>query len=61
MKRGRFGLTISTENEVFSGVGKEAEIARILRAVAERIERGFTAEKARDINGNTVGEFRVTT
>lgn len=36
------------------------ETARILKEVAERIEDGRGEGKCRDINGNTVGEWKVT-
>jgi CBS domain-containing protein len=36
------------------------EVARILRAVADRIESGNDEGPVRDENGNTVGRFSVT-
>lgn len=38
----------------------ECEVAYILRAVADRIERGVTKGYCWDTNGNTVGEFTLT-
>lgn len=35
------------------------EISRILRDLAERVELGSGYENLRDINGNTVGTFRI--
>lgn len=41
--------------------GPEMETARILRAVAERVENGhLDAGSAWDLNGNKVGQYRVT-
>lgn len=48
------------EDEDFGG-NPETEVARILRAAAERIENGsLDAGSLWDINGNKVGEYRVT-
>ena len=52
-----FKLEIETGNDCFTN--KEAEIARILRAVAQAVEAGATMGKTKDINGNTVGKFFV--
>lgn len=49
-----FSLTIDCDNDAFVG-NKHAEIARILREVAAKIEAGKYVTKLRDINGNTVG------
>jgi hypothetical protein len=38
-----------------------AEVARILRHVALRLEKGDTDGKLIDFNGNTVGEFGFST
>lgn len=41
--------------------GPEMEVARILRHAADRVEDGFLdAGSLYDINGNKVGEYRVT-
>jgi hypothetical protein len=53
----RFTLIIKTENDAFAGEGFSREIARILRAVADRVECGETAGAALDANGNRVCEF----
>ncbi len=63
-------IEIATDNAAFSGAG-EGEVARILRWVARSIlEDGVPspqmmdmaarpiATRIRDINGNTVGEYR---
>ena len=49
-------LRISTDNEAFSD-NEDAEVARILRAVAERVLDGHGEGKCLDFNGNTVGRF----
>lgn len=55
-----FTLKINTANEAFDN----AEIARILRAIAQTIEEypsaNLKTERAiRDINGNTVGKWEL--
>lgn len=56
-----FTLTIDTENAAFgdSQLDAEAEVARILRVVAGRLDEAFWADDGtlRDANGNTVGRF----
>jgi hypothetical protein len=54
-----FKLTIETENAAFDDE-PEAEVARILRAVAERLEiAGLTDGACYDVNGNRVGDFKL--
>jgi hypothetical protein len=55
-----FFVTIATDNSAFEG-SPESEIARILRALADRLERSCTPERGEpwalwDMNGNKVGE-----
>ena len=55
-----FKLLIETGNAAFDDEGegcKAAELARILRDVAERLLDGATSGMVRDINGNIVGSF----
>jgi hypothetical protein len=61
----RFCLEISTDNDAFhddeGATYNPPEVCRILRDVADRLERGedFTSmRKLRDYNGNTVGNAR---
>lgn len=54
-----FTLTIELSNAAFEDGAMPDEIARILRATAEKIECGFPAGKTRDINGNVVGAFET--
>lgn len=55
-----FRLTIDTGNEAFQPE-PNAEIARILREVADRIESDGRSihwyQNIRDVNGNTVGQY----
>lgn len=54
-----FTLKLETGNAAFDDAAP-AEIARILRDTAARIEfKGDTGGKLRDINGNTVGEWEL--
>lgn len=52
-------ITIDTGNAAFDDGNREAEVARILREAADRIEAGAEDFTLRDINGNKVGS--VTT
>ena len=52
-----FKLEIETDNAAFAD-DPWVEIARILRAVADRVElHGDRASRIRDANGNSVGRF----
>ena len=53
----KFVVSIRTDNSAFDG-DHGAEVARILRALADRIEGAALDEyfPLRDINGNNVGE-----
>ncbi len=55
-----FTLKIETENAAFAEDGS-SEVARILRDVASRLDRGETDGRVRDANGNTVGDFGFST
>lgn len=54
-----FSLHISTDTAAFGTDDACPELARILRATADKIERAGTTDgtTVRDINGNTVGRF----
>lgn len=55
-----FTLTVACDNAAFDKPDREAEIARILRETASRIERWSEIGKAldiRDMNGNIVGQY----
>lgn len=53
-----FSLIIETTNTAFDGA-EATETARILRAVAARLEHGALGGRATDTNGNKVGEYRL--
>lgn len=56
----RFQLWINTDNAAFEGEDKAAEVARILRDIADKVEREgvqWHFQTIRDVNGNDVGRF----
>lgn len=58
----KFVLNIDCGNAAFDP-DPVPEVARILREVADRLESGAfprNSVNVRDINGNTVGTFRLT-
>ena len=57
----RFKLSICTDNAAFEG-DENAEVARILRGLADRLEGASPDEyyPLRDVNGNKVGEAQYT-
>jgi hypothetical protein len=58
-----FQMRFDTENEAFAGGNRESETARILRTVADRVERGESTglfQNVHDLNGNPVGTFKLT-
>ena len=48
-------IEIETGNEAFANGCEAAELARILREAARKIENGHTEFKLHDHNGNRVG------
>lgn len=50
----KFSVEISTENAAFFP-NWEDEVIRILRRLADDLEKNAIPDKLRDINGNTVG------
>ncbi|MFG0329823.1 MAG: hypothetical protein ACF8PN_08000 [Phycisphaerales bacterium] len=61
--RAAFTVDVSTENAAFTTDGL-AELARILRTIADTLEHGGTwshgdTVNVRDHNGNTVGAWRL--
>ena len=52
-------ITIKTGNAAFENL--EAELGRILRDLADRLEAYDSPESLRDINGNNVGSVWVDT
>ena len=55
-----FKLSIQCDNDAFYSEQKHAELTRILREIADRLEEygGLTGTIVRDINGNTVGSAK---
>lgn len=53
-------ITIKTDNEAFGDGNREAEIARILRTMADAVQFGGGLNYPRDINGNRVGNVVAT-
>jgi hypothetical protein len=59
MKR-TFTLSFDCDNSAFE-LRPAAEVCRLLRATAKRIENGVTDGKIMDSNGNSVGRFELAT
>lgn len=55
-----FSLTFRTTNAAFHERDGAAEVVRILRETAARIEAGEREKSILDFNGNLVGRFRLT-
>jgi hypothetical protein len=53
-----FLLKIECDNSAFEPEPGD-EVARILREAADKIERGSTGVRLRDVNGNKVGKCRL--
>ena len=58
----KFTFTIECDNAAFSDANGDPwpypEVARILRATADRVEKLTGQGNMRDVNGNTVGGFK---
>jgi hypothetical protein len=55
-----FSIEFKTDNAAFDGdADKQAEVARILRGIADKVEAGADYGCVRDANGNTIGEFFI--
>jgi len=58
-----FQMRFDTENEAFECGNRESETARILREIADRVERGAASgmfQNVHDLNGNVIGTFKLT-
>jgi hypothetical protein len=57
----KFVLKINLENDAFfyAPWGRSQELARLLRAVADKVERDEDVSTILDINGNTVGKVEM--
>ena len=51
-------IKITAKGAAFEG-DSEREVARILREIASKIEKGNEPTKAMDINGNSVGTVTI--
>lgn len=51
-----FRVLIQVDNAAFDD-GRNHEVARILREVADGLDQDVSGGNVRDINGNTVGDF----
>ncbi len=54
---GKFEAEIELGNAAFEGDNRRAEVARILRVLAERVEQGQENGVVYDVNGNLVGNW----
>jgi hypothetical protein len=54
-------IEIKTDNEAFDKESRNAEVARILRGIANKLDAGIwlTLRDLRDINGNRVGSVNT--
>jgi len=52
-------IKIETDNQAFDD-DREAEIQRLLEDIIFKIANNYTDEKIHDVNGNTVGYFKLT-
>jgi hypothetical protein len=52
-----FTLKFKTDNAAFGDGAGAAEVARILRDVADKVANGRDYGSVQDINGNTVGDW----
>lgn len=55
-----FSVKFDCDNAAFDE-HPETETARILHEIAEKIENGIFNGNVRDLNGNTIGTFALTT
>jgi hypothetical protein len=56
-------VNVHTENAAFEGENLQSEAARILRAIAGKIENGHDGSHYQtilDINGNDVGRWKLS-
>jgi hypothetical protein len=51
-------ITIKTTNAAFEG-NEEAEVAKMLRELADKLENGQRPEVLFDLNGNRVGSVSI--
>ena len=56
MSKFRF-LIANLENAAFSDGERDAEVARLLRLTADKLDNGQQCGNLKDYNGNMVGDF----
>jgi len=54
----KFSVTVKCDNAAFDPDPLE-ELARIIRDLADRLDRGVAFGSIRDVNGNCVGSFAI--
>lgn len=56
-----FTMSLRTLNDAFgySGESRAAEVARILRVTADKLERGECGGPTMDLNGNSTGHWQI--
>jgi hypothetical protein len=55
-----FKLSFKTDTAAFDSLEKRSECVRILRHIADRLNDECDEGKVLDVNGNTVGSFKLT-
>jgi hypothetical protein len=56
-EHGFFQVEFATDNAAFEDGNFSREVVRILRGIADSVERGVIDGKVLDVNGKSVGEF----
>ena len=54
-----FEVKINLKNDAFIGGNRQEELARIMRRIAEQLEKRMHEAVVVDCNGNTVGFWRI--
>ena len=60
MPSNMFTLSFDMDNAAFDAEDAPEECARILRRVVYRLDAGDTHGLVADVNGNTVGSWKIT-
>lgn len=55
----KFWAEFDLGNAAFEGEARPAEVVRILRGVADRVEQGHDEGLVHDVNGNKVGAWTL--
>lgn len=54
-----FSVKFKTGNSAFQNSCGRYEVVRILTEIAEKVDQGYEEGKIMDINGNSVGEWKL--